>query len=197
MCLDDGPRTLDRDGLDHVGIERALHEELDVRNALRFFFEDGDELVADALALHLRLFDAGESFVEALARVDGDDVHAESFGQTRDHLDRLVFSQHAVVDEDRGELIADRFGDEQRGDRRIDAAADGSDYVTIADLLANLFDLASAVIAEVPRRLTLRNVEQEVLQDLRTRLGVRNLGMKLDAVARALAILERGDRRVG
>ena len=37
----------------------GLHEKLDVRDSLRFFFEDGDELVADPLALHFRIFDAG------------------------------------------------------------------------------------------------------------------------------------------
>src|SRR5688500_5197080 len=111
MRLDDGGRPLDRNGFDDVGIERALNEEVDVRNALRLFLEDGDELVADALALGLRLLDPGEALIETLARVDGDDVHAEAFAETRNDLHGLVFSQNAVVDEDGGELIADRFGD--------------------------------------------------------------------------------------
>jgi hypothetical protein len=75
-----------------------------------------------------------------------------------------VFPQHAVVDEDRGELIADRLRDEQRGDGGIDAAADRGDDVPVADLLADLFDFAAAVIAEVPGGLAAGDVEEEVLQ---------------------------------
>jgi hypothetical protein len=69
MGLDDSRRAFDRDGLDHIGIERALHEEIDVGKTLRLFLEDGDELVPDALSFQLRIFDAGEMSIEALARM--------------------------------------------------------------------------------------------------------------------------------
>ena len=39
-----------------------------------------------------------------------------------DHLARLVLAQQTVIDEDAGELIADRLVDEERRDGRIDAA---------------------------------------------------------------------------
>src|ERR1700709_2234787 len=38
-------------GLDHVGVERALDEEVDALELLRLLLEDADELAADDLAL--------------------------------------------------------------------------------------------------------------------------------------------------
>ena len=82
----------------------------------RFFLEHRDELVADALPLDLGILDAGQPFIEPLARIDRDDMDAEAFTEPGDDLQRLVLSQHAVVDEDRSQLIADRFRNEQRCD---------------------------------------------------------------------------------
>src|SRR5688500_3494559 len=66
----------------------------------------------------------------------------------------------------------------------------------VSDLLADLVDFAAAVITEIPGRMALRNLEQEVLQQLTAGLGVCDFRMKLDAVAPALAILERGNRGI-
>ena len=42
-----------RDALDHVGIERALREEIGAADLLRLLLEDVDEQPADGLALRL------------------------------------------------------------------------------------------------------------------------------------------------
>src|SRR5207302_2899030 len=54
-------------------------------------------------------------------------------------------------------------------------------------------DLALAIVAEVPRRRAVRDIEKEVAKDRRSRLRVRDLGMKLDAVALPLDVFECGD----
>ena len=72
MALDGG--RLAPAGLDNVGIDRALREELHIRQLLGFFLKDADELRADDLALLLRIGDALERCEEALCRVDADKV---------------------------------------------------------------------------------------------------------------------------
>jgi hypothetical protein len=50
-----------RDALDHVGIERALGQEVGAVDLLGFAVEHVDELAADDLALGLRITDARQS----------------------------------------------------------------------------------------------------------------------------------------
>ncbi len=50
----------------------------------------------------------------------------------------LVLAQQAVIDEDAGQLIADGFVDQDRGDRAVDAAGQAADHLLVADLLADL-----------------------------------------------------------
>ena len=66
------------------------------------------------------------SFVEeALLGVDGDERDLELVAEGLDDLLALVLAHQAVVDEDAGELVADRAVHEQRRDARVDAAATG------------------------------------------------------------------------
>ncbi len=53
------------------------------------------------------------------------------------HLLALAGPHQAVVDEDAGELVADRLVDQHRGDRRIDAAGKAADDAALADLGAD------------------------------------------------------------
>ncbi len=71
VALDVG-RALAAAGLDDIGIERALHEELDRRARSREHLtlgglEDPDELAADDLALLLGVGDAGEEAEELVS----------------------------------------------------------------------------------------------------------------------------------
>ena len=61
VALDgDGGAAGEGDGFDHVGIERALREELGAADLLRLGLEHVDEQLADDLALLLRVADAVE-----------------------------------------------------------------------------------------------------------------------------------------
>ena len=84
--------------------------------------EDVDERRADDLALLLRIGDAGEPLEEQRRRVHEHERQLQPLEPLAD-LRRLVEPQHAVVDEDAGQPVADRAMNEQRRDRRIDAAA--------------------------------------------------------------------------
>ena len=67
----DGP-PVERHALDHVGIERALRQEIDLADLLGFALEHLDEQPADGLALLLGIGDAGKRGEEARAGIDRD-----------------------------------------------------------------------------------------------------------------------------
>ena len=113
----DRRRALAPAGLDHVGVERSLDEVADTRQLCRLLLEDADELGADQFALALRLADALEALEKALLGVDRDERDLEGVAEGSDHLLALVLSHQAVIDEDAGQLVADRAVDEQRRDR--------------------------------------------------------------------------------
>ena len=67
----------------------------------------------------------------------------------------------------------------------------------VADLRADLVDRLLDDRHVGPRGPAPAHVEQERLEHLLAALGVRDLGVELHAVDRAVRIFERGDRRAG
>ena len=115
-------------GLDDVGVERALHEELDRRafgvgdDLALGSLEHPDELAADDLALLLGVGDVGEEAEEPLLGVDDLEVDAGGLDEVALDLLGLALAQQAVVDEHAGQLVADRSLDQGCGDGGVDAA---------------------------------------------------------------------------
>ena len=68
---------------------------------------------------------------EARAGIDGDQRDVVMAAEQIDHLARLVLAQQAMIDEDAGELIADRLVDQQRRDGRVDAAGEPADHAAV------------------------------------------------------------------
>src|SRR5581483_4179030 len=99
------------------------------------------ELLADDLALALRVLDAREAREEALLGAHVDEPGAEAVPEGLHHLVRLVLSQQPVIDQDAGELVADRAVDEGRRRSRIDAAGEPADHAPVPHLLADSLDL--------------------------------------------------------
>ena len=138
--------------LDHVGVERALDEAADVAEPARLVLEDADELLADQLALLLGVGDALERARKRSCACDVDERHAEVAAEGLDHLRGLVLAEQAVVDEDAGELVADRLVDEQRRDRAVDAAREAAEHALGADARADPLDLLLDHRGRRPRR---------------------------------------------
>ena len=67
----------------------------------------------------------GEPGQEALLGVDHDERDVVMVAEQALDLLALVQPQQAVIDEHAGQLVADRFVDEDRRDRAVDAAAKG------------------------------------------------------------------------
>jgi hypothetical protein len=132
MVTDGPPESAD--ALDHVGIERALGEEGGAARLARVGVEDVDEEPADGLALGLGVGDALERGEEALGLVGVDQRDVVVVAEKADDLLGLAEAHQAGIDEDAGQLLADRLVDQDGGDRRIDAAGEPADHAAGADL---------------------------------------------------------------
>ena len=141
----DGPPRGATD-LDHVGIERALGEEVGPAELRRLLLEHLDEQPADRLALGLRVGHAVEPGQEQVRRVAVHQADVEAVAEGLHHLLRLARAQQAVVDEDAGQLVADRLMDQHRGDRAVDPAGQAADHPSAAHLGADAADLGGAEI---------------------------------------------------
>ncbi len=133
----------------------------------RLLLEDADERLADAQALLLRVGHAGQLGQEAVLRLDVHERHVEVLAEGLDHLVRLALAQEPVVDEDAGQLVADGAVDEQRGDRRVDAAGEAAHHALVADLAADALDLLLDDRQRRPRGRGVAGPEEEVLQQVR------------------------------
>ena len=190
-----GDAVLCASRLDHVRVERPLDEKTNVTELRRLLLEDADELLADDRPLLLGIADASEAREEPLLRLHVHEGHAKVAGERLDDLLGLVLPQQAVIDEDAGELVADRLVDEQRRNRRVDPAREGAKDSFVPDSCANETDLLLDDRCGRPGRRNGRHVVEEVLQDLLPVRRVHDLGVELDAVQPLRAMLERGDRR--
>src|SRR5439155_19643344 len=122
---------LARARLDHVGVDRPLHQQAYVAHAARLLLEAADELLADDRPLLLGIAHSFEAAKKALRRID---VHETQTRTERgDDLFGLVRAQQPGIDEHAREPIADRARHERGRDRGIDAARESADRVAVAD----------------------------------------------------------------
>ena len=167
MALDHRRRiAADGHGLDHVGIERALREELRLARAPRRRLEHLDERLADDLALALGVGHALEPPQEQLGGVLVLQLDLEMAAEDLPHHLRLAPAQQAVVDEDAGELVADGLVQQRRRDARIHAAAQAEDHLLLADLRADGLDRLVNVVAHRPVLAAAADAVDEVGDDL-------------------------------
>jgi hypothetical protein len=166
--------------------------------ASRACVEDVDEEPADGLALGLGVGDALECGEEALGLVGVDQRDVVVIAEKADDLLGLAEAHQAGIDEDAGQLLADRLVDQDGGDRRIDAAGEPADHAAGADLLADARDRLVAVGRHGPVAGEAREAG-EVRQQARAVRGVVDLRVELDAeeVSRGVADHREGGVRRG
>ena len=192
-------------GLDDVGVQRALDEELDGRRPeltqlLRHHFRDGaleaaDELAADDLALALGVGSPRQLAEELVRGVDGEELRAGRGDEVALHLLALAGAQQSVVDEHTGQPVADGALHQGGGDRGVDAAGQPADRPAVADLGAHLLDEGVGDVGGCPCRVDAGEFVQEPAEHLLAVRGVHHLGVVLDAGQAARRVLERRDRR--
>src|SRR5262249_22048662 len=105
----------------------------------------------------------------------------------------FVFAQDPVVHENAGELIADGLVDQHGGDGRIDASGEAADDVAFANLFADAGDGGLDEVGGSPVALRATAVEDEVLDELRTKRSVVNLRVKLHGPDTAVFVRDGGE----
>ena len=196
VALDDGARSLVGHGLDDVGIQGALSEELDVvtgvLDGLGFLVEDVDEGVADDLALLFRIVHAGQQVEEQIGGLNVLEVQIEVFAQVSHDLFAFVLTQHAVVHEDAVELLTDGLVEQHGHHGGIHAAGERADDVAVAHGFAHLLHHAFHEGAHGPVGRDLRHLEEEVADHLRAVFGVMHFGVELQGVDAAFVAAHGG-----
>ena len=182
--------------LDHVRVERALDEVVDLAELPRLLLEDADELLADRAALLLGIGDAGEPAEEALLRVDVDERDVEVVAERLDDLHGLVLAQQAVIDEDARELVAHRLVDEERRDRRVHPARERAQHALRPRPARGSARPAPRSPRRPSRSAARRRPSRGSSSGGRCRSGVcTTSGWNCTPYRRALRVLERRDRR--
>ena len=97
-----------------------------------------------------------------------------------------------MVDEDAGELVADGLVDQHRSHGAVDAAREAADDAALADLGADLGDLARLEMRHAPVARQPGDAVHEVADQRRPARRVRHLGVELHRVEPALLV---GDGR--
>ena len=101
-----------------------------------------------------------------------------------------------MIDEHAGELVADRFMDQHRGDGGIDAAGQAADHFALADLLADLLDRFLAEGAHGPVAGEACNLADEIADQLGAVGRMHHFGVEHQPVIFALLVLDHGERRI-
>ena len=191
VALDGG--GVARAGLDDVGVDGALGQEVHLADLLGLLFEDPDELLTDDLAFALGLGDPGQLAQEAGLGVHADKVDVP-LGKGGLHLVALVQAHETVIHKDAGELTAHGLGQQGGHHGGVHAAGQGQQHLAGAHLLPHGGDGGVLIVAHGPVALGPADLIQEVADHLHAVFGVVDLGVVLHAVKTPLLI---GDGHVG
>jgi len=199
VALDDGGLTA-QTALDDIGINGTLCKEIDLADLLCLFLKDADELLADDLALALRLGDTGQLCKVAVTGVHADEVDVKAVGvagaEDGADLFLLVLAQQAVVNKDAGQLLADGLGQHGSQHGGIDAAGQGAEHLAAADALSQGLDVVLHEGVHLPVAGAAADIVHEVVQHLLALSGVEHLGVELNGVQPLFLVLSCGHRAV-
>jgi hypothetical protein len=190
LIVTEGPPV--NETLDHVGIERALRE-VGAADLLGLGLEHVDEGLADELALGFGIGRAFKAAQEHLGDVGMDERDVVVVAEQRDDLFGLAQTHQAMVDEDAGELVADRLVDQHGGHGGVDATRKAADHARVAHLGADFGDLGLAEFGHRPVAGAAADVTHEIGDQLAAVGRVDDFGMELGAVVLLFVIGDDGE----
>ena len=179
VALDHG--RLARAGLDHVGIDGSLSQEVDPADLFGLRFKDADEFFSDDLPFLLRFGYARQMREEALLRIHPDEVQIPA-GKRGFHLISLILAHQAVIDKDAGQSLPDGFRQQGRRDGGIHPAGKRQQDSSVSDFLPYRVDGSLLEIGHGPVSGRSADFVQEVAQHPAAVFGMIDLRMKLHAV---------------
>ena len=139
--------------------------------------------------------DAGEQRQVALLGLDVHEVDVELVAEGVHDLLGLVEAQHAVVDEDARELVADRAVQQRRDDAGVHAAGQAADDAVASPTCARIASTVSSMMLTIVHVGGMSAMScRKRADDLLAELGVRDLGVELRRVELARRVLHRRDR---
>ena len=188
--LDRGRRTIDRTGLDHVGIDRPLPQPPYPFDADGLLVEDLHEIAADDLAFALRIGHAPQIAQETVTGLDALDVEPHTFIGFQ-HAPELVLAQQTRIDENTVEVPADRPVEQHRRHRGIHAARKPQNDPFVADAPAQLLHGRFHETLGRPALRAAADADHKIAEQLSAVGRVVNLRMELNA-PRALALHPEG-----
>ena len=140
-----------------------------------------NEAMANATALFLRVFYAGQVIQKFLARVDHLQFHIKVVAKRALHQVALVLAQQTVVHKYAGHLPRHRARDQRRGHGAVHSARKTANHAVFAHLLAHARHFLIQKIRHGPTASATAGLLQKVAQNVHATWSVRDLGMKLHA----------------
>ena len=133
----------------------------------------------------------------AVLGVDVHEVDVELVAEGAHDLLGLVEAQHAVVDEDARELVADRAVQQRGDDAGVHAAGQAADDASRRRPARGCVSTASSMMLTIVHSGGMPAMScRKRADDVLAVLGVRDLGVELRRVELARRVLHRGDRVV-
>ena len=197
MVALDGRRTFAAAAFDHVGIQRALHEELRVFDAAGVALEHSHERLTDHLAFAFGVGDALQLVEELVAGIHVDELDAEVALERLHHLVALVLAHETRVDVDAREVGADGAVHECGGNGRVDAARQSAYGAFVTDLRANGCHLFVDDRRHRPVARDAGKLVQESPQNLLAVRSVHDFGVELHGPDFSCIVFQHGGGRIG
>jgi hypothetical protein len=160
----------------------SLTQEIEASQLYRPPLEDVDERRADDLPLLLRVGHARQSLEEQVRGVDEIKRQVHLLGEPRTNLAGFVIPEQSVVDEDTGESIPDRAMNQQRGDRRIDAARQPAHHLAASHMPADAFRRLLDERRNRPVARATTYVEGKVAENVAAMVRMHDLGVKQEGI---------------
>ena len=166
---------------DHVGIERALCQEIDLPQGSGLALEDLDEGRTDPPALLFRVDNPLQGDQELVAGVDALHVDAQMPLHHVFHPAPLVAAEEPIVNQQAGELAGERAMHQRGAHRRVDATRERAEDASVAHLFANRGGRLLDEGGRFPGAAAGRHLIEKVPDNLATLWGMNDLRMKGDA----------------